>query len=176
MARPLPHRHSLIASRCCELLPDSTTVHPPSRAGERLGAATSCDAGSCQAQPRPDYLAWHVQNRVAMHSLPRQNQSNNAGTTGGIMAVPEGDHGGGPAEEWSLSSHSPGQEPWILGLEELLRLQRATRNDDGLTSELALIENETSSAPHCGRFGPAQNLTGSRGARLLRGPRTATQG
>jgi len=52
------------------------------------------------------------------------------------MAVREGNHGSGPAEEWSLSSHSPGQEPWIVGLEELFRLQREA-GDDGLAGDSA---------------------------------------
>jgi hypothetical protein len=56
------------------------------------------------------------------------------------MEAREGDHGSGPAEDWSLSSHSPGQEPWIVGLEELLRLRREA-GDDGLAGELALIEH-----------------------------------
>ena len=59
----------------------------------------------------------------------------------GVMAGREGNHGSGPAEKWSLSLHSPGQEPWIMGLEELILLQRADGNDDGLAGELALIEN-----------------------------------
>jgi hypothetical protein len=56
------------------------------------------------------------------------------------MAVREGNHGSGSAEEGSLSSHSPGQEPWIVGLEKLFRLQREA-GDDGLAGELALIES-----------------------------------
>ena len=55
------------------------------------------------------------------------------------MTGREGDYGSGPAEEWSLTSHSPGQEPWILGLEEMVLLQRAAGDDDGLAGELALI-------------------------------------
>jgi hypothetical protein len=57
------------------------------------------------------------------------------------MEVCEGEHGSGPEEEWSLTSHSPGQEPWVVGLEELLRLQRAAGDDDGLAGELVLVEN-----------------------------------
>jgi len=48
------------------------------------------------------------------------------------------DHGGMPAEEWSLTSHSPGQERWILKIEELVRLQYDAEDDDGLAGELAL--------------------------------------
>ena len=57
------------------------------------------------------------------------------------MIVREGDHGSGPLEEWSLVSHSPGQEPWIVGLEELVLLRHAAGDDDGLAGELALIES-----------------------------------
>ena len=56
------------------------------------------------------------------------------------MAVQEGGRGSGPAEEWSLSSHSPGQEPWVVGLEELVRLQREAGDADGLAGELALTD------------------------------------
>jgi len=56
------------------------------------------------------------------------------------MAVREGDHGSGPAQEWSLLSHSSGQEPWVLGLEELFRLQRAAGDADGPAGELAFID------------------------------------
>ena len=56
-----------------------------------------------------------------------------------LMEVWEGAHGSGPDKEWSLTSHSPGQEPWIVRLEELLRLQRAAGDDDGLAGELSLI-------------------------------------
>lgn len=58
----------------------------------------------------------------------------------GMMDVPEGDSGSGPAEEWSLLSHSPGQEPTVVGLEELYRLQRAAGNADGPAEELLLVE------------------------------------
>jgi len=50
------------------------------------------------------------------------------------------DHGGMPAEEWSLNSHSPGQERWILKIEELVRLQYDAGDDDGLAGELALTK------------------------------------
>ena len=56
------------------------------------------------------------------------------------MAAREGDHGSGTAQEWSLISHSSGQEPWVSGLEELLRLQREAGNADGPAGELAFIE------------------------------------
>jgi hypothetical protein len=56
------------------------------------------------------------------------------------MAVRKGDLGNGPAEGWSLFSHSPGPERRVIGLEELDRLQREA-GDDGLAGELALIEN-----------------------------------
>jgi hypothetical protein len=59
----------------------------------------------------------------------------------GLLTVREDDQDRGPAEEWSLTSHSPGQEPWILGLEEMVLLQRAAGEDDGLAGELALVED-----------------------------------
>ena len=46
----------------------------------------------------------------------------------------------GSAQEWSLLSHSSGQEPWVLGLEELFRLQREAGDADGPAGDLALIE------------------------------------
>jgi len=57
------------------------------------------------------------------------------------MAVREGDYGSGPAKEWSLFSHSPGQEPMIVGLEELYRLRREAGNADGPAEELVLMEH-----------------------------------
>ena len=57
------------------------------------------------------------------------------------MTARESDYGVWQAEEWSLTSHSPGQEPWIVGLAELDRLKHAAGDDDGLTGELALIES-----------------------------------
>ena len=77
---------------------------------------------------------------VTSSRLRRQNQSCGAGQMEDRMAVREGEHGSGPVDEWSLSSHSPGQEPWIVGLEELFRFQREA-GDDGLAGELALIES-----------------------------------
>jgi hypothetical protein len=49
------------------------------------------------------------------------------------------DRGNGVEVEWSLTAHSPGQEPWILSLEESILLSRAAGDDDGLTGELAII-------------------------------------
>lgn len=73
--------------------------------------------------------------------LLRQNQSTGAAQPEGVMAVREGDHGSGPAKEWSLFSHSPGQEPRIVGLEELYRLRREAGNADGPAEELVLMEH-----------------------------------
>ena len=56
------------------------------------------------------------------------------------MTALECSHGREPDEKWSLFSHSPGQEPWIVGLEELTRLQRAAGDADGLAGELGLTE------------------------------------
>jgi len=53
------------------------------------------------------------------------------------VGVREGDHGSGPAGEWSLSSHSPGQEPWSVEFEELVRLRREAGDADGLDGELS---------------------------------------
>jgi hypothetical protein len=77
---------------------------------------------------------------VTSSMLRRHIQSSGARQTEDGMAALEGDPGRGPAEKWSLSSHSPGQEPWIVGLEELFRLQREA-GDDGLAGEFALIES-----------------------------------
>jgi len=78
---------------------------------------------------------------VMSYGFLRRNQPTVVGTIGGTMAVWEGDHGNAPAEEWSLLTHSPGQEPWVVGLEELLRLQREAGDADGLAGEVALIEH-----------------------------------
>jgi|GEM_PF-1444423 hypothetical protein len=57
------------------------------------------------------------------------------------MAVRDGGSGDRPMEEWSLTSHSSGQEPWILKLEELMRLQYDAGDDDGMAGELALTRS-----------------------------------
>ena len=77
---------------------------------------------------------------VTSSRLRLRSQSSGAGQMEDGKAVRERDPSSGPVEEWSLSSHSPGQEPWIVGLEELFRLQREA-GDDGLAGELALIES-----------------------------------
>jgi len=59
-----------------------------------------------------------------------------AGRWEGTTGFWQGDHGSEPAEEWSLSSHSPGQEPWFLRFEELARLRREAGDADGLDGEL----------------------------------------
>jgi hypothetical protein len=51
------------------------------------------------------------------------------------MTVWEGEHGHAPTGEWSLLSHSSGQEPWAVGLDELIRLQREAGDADGLVGE-----------------------------------------
>jgi hypothetical protein len=56
------------------------------------------------------------------------------------MAIREGDHGSDPAKEWSLLSHAPGLERWIVGLEELYRLRRMAGNADVPAEELVLME------------------------------------
>ena len=48
--------------------------------------------------------------------------------------------GNEPLDGWSLSSHSPGQEPWVLGLEELYRLQREAGNADSLDDQFVLAD------------------------------------
>jgi hypothetical protein len=48
----------------------------------------------------------------------------------------QNDYDGEPAEEWSLSLHSPGQEPRCLRFEELARLQREAGDADSLYEEL----------------------------------------
>jgi hypothetical protein len=47
--------------------------------------------------------------------------------------------GSGREEEWSLTSHSPGQELWIFRLEASILLGQAAGDDDGLAGELALV-------------------------------------
>jgi hypothetical protein len=53
--------------------------------------------------------------------------------------APSGGHGSRPEEEWSLTAHSPGQEPWVLKVEELVLLGRAAGDDDGMAGELAFV-------------------------------------
>ena len=73
---------------------------------------------------------------VMSSRLLRRKGFTGAGQWEGIVGVGEGNNGSGPAGEWSLSSHSPGQEPWSLGFEELARLRREAGNADGLDGEL----------------------------------------
>ena len=73
---------------------------------------------------------------VMSSRLLRRKGFTGAGQREGTIGVREGDHGSGPAEGWSLSSHSPGQEPWSLGFEELARLRREAGDADGLDGEL----------------------------------------
>ena len=76
--------------------------------------------------------------RAAMMSsrLLRRKGFTGAGQWEGMIDVREGHHASGLAEEWSLSSHSSGQEPWSLGFEELARLRREAGDADGLDGEL----------------------------------------
>jgi len=73
---------------------------------------------------------------VMSSRLLRRKGFTGAGQWEGIVGVGEGNYGSGPAGEWSLSSHSPGQEPWSLGFEELARLRREAGDADGLDGEL----------------------------------------
>jgi len=73
---------------------------------------------------------------VMSSRLRRQRQPTGAEQPEGMMAVRKGDLGNGPAEGWSLFSHSPGPERRVIGLEELDRLQREA-GDDGLAGEWA---------------------------------------
>ena len=57
------------------------------------------------------------------------------------MTLRMGDCGGGTLEEWSLTAHSPGQERWVPGVEELLRLNYEAIDDDVLAGELTLTHS-----------------------------------
>jgi hypothetical protein len=73
---------------------------------------------------------------VMSSRLLRRKGFTAAGQLEGIVGVREGDHGSGPAEEWSLDTDSLGQEPSFLEFEELARLQREAGDADGLDGEL----------------------------------------
>ena len=73
---------------------------------------------------------------VISSRLLRRKGFTGAGQWEGAIGVRERDYGSGPAEERSLSSHSPGQEPWSLGFEALARLRREAGDADGLDGEL----------------------------------------
>ena len=73
---------------------------------------------------------------VTSSRLLRRKGFTGAGQGEGITGVREGNHGSGPAGGWSLVSHSPGQEPWFPGFEELARLRREAGDADGLAGEL----------------------------------------
>jgi len=77
---------------------------------------------------------------VMLSGLLRQSQPTDAQRPKELMAIQDGDHGIGPAEEWSMRSHSSGLEPWIVGLEELYRLRRMAGNADVPAEELVLME------------------------------------
>jgi len=73
---------------------------------------------------------------VTSSKLLRRKGFTAAGRWEGTTEFWQSDYNGEPAEEWNLSSHSPGQEPWYLGFEELARLQREAGDADGLDDEL----------------------------------------
>ncbi len=73
---------------------------------------------------------------VMSSRLLRRKGFTGAGQLEEMVGVREGNYGRGLSEEWSLSSHSPGQEPWSLGFEELARLRREAGDVDGLDGEL----------------------------------------
>jgi hypothetical protein len=77
-----------------------------------------------------------LRRSVMSSRLLRRKGFTGAGQSEGIVGVREGNHGRGPAGEWSLSSHSPGQEPWSVEFEELVRLRREAGDADGLDGEL----------------------------------------
>jgi hypothetical protein len=96
--------------------------------------------GSLPQHPVIVAVAGHSYVGIAWHGMCIKGRGMDTQPEG-MMSVREDGHASGQADEWSLSSHSPGQEPWIVGLEKLVLLQRADGNDDGLAGELALIEN-----------------------------------
>jgi hypothetical protein len=73
---------------------------------------------------------------VMSSRLLRRKGFTDAGQWERVVSVTEGHYGSGPAEDWSLSSHSPGQEPWSLKFEELVRLRREAGDADGIDGEL----------------------------------------
>jgi hypothetical protein len=76
------------------------------------------------------------QELVTSSKMLRRREFAAAGRWEGTTELWPSDYNGELAEEWSLSSHSPGQEPWCLGFEELARLQREAGDADGLDDEL----------------------------------------
>jgi len=74
-----------------------------------------------------------------VHSTSEGSKSAGAAGDGGMVSAREVDRSPGLEEDWSLTSLSPGQEPWIMRLEESILLGRAAGDDDGLAGELALV-------------------------------------
>ena len=68
--------------------------------------------------------------------VTRAASASGALLTDDLMTVWEGGIGSGPKGEWNLASHSSGQEPMVVGLDELDRLRREAGNADGAVDEL----------------------------------------
>jgi hypothetical protein len=155
MARPLPHRArwvstaflSLIAVKCCDrcLIPRQS-IHPVPAEPER-NPALQHPVTLAVATRSHGLAAWHDtctgcgmkqprRESVMSSVLLRRKGFTGAGQWEGMVGVREGHHRSGPTGEWSLSSHSPGQEPQVVGLEDLLRLRREAGDAGGLDGEL----------------------------------------
>ena len=80
-------------------------------------------------------------NRLRRESMTsskmlRRKEFATAGRWEGTTEFWQNGYDGEPAEEWSLSLHSPGQEPRCRRFEELARLQREAGDADSLYEEL----------------------------------------
>ena len=138
---------ALVAAGCCGCcLSLRRSVHPAST-GQKTSSALQIAVLPAVAKCDHFCAIWHdactewgmkqPRRGSAMSSrLLRRKGFTGAGQREGTIGVREGDHGSGPGGEWSLSSHSPGQEPWSLGFEELARLRREAGDADGLDGEL----------------------------------------
>jgi hypothetical protein len=74
---------------------------------------------------------------LTLRGLRRRMQPTGTQQPESVMIALASTPGRASTHEWSLHSHSPGQEPWVLGLQELFRLQREAGDADGPVGELA---------------------------------------
>ncbi len=132
------------ALRRCLILRQSS---PCLQSGQERGPTLQHPVMQAVARRSHAPIAWHdMCTRCGMRQprpelMPSSRLLWRKGFTGSgqrerIVGIRQGDHGSGSAEEWSLASHSRGQEPWSLGFKELVRLQREAGDADGLDGEL----------------------------------------
>ena len=142
---PAPMAHE--CGTDCRRMPQGTAPFCDSQAlAVRPGATTArlCNILRCRqltSMGTADEPGIGRASRAAMwvHSTRSGNEFAGTAQDAGNGVRSEKDRGSGLEEKWSLTAHSPGQEPWILSLEQSVLLSRAAGDDDGLAGELAIV-------------------------------------